>query len=112
MSFYLLNNMHVGNNFYLFNIFGAFSDSNSTYGCTKPRKHTYAHKNPDILIQFVSLKKKKNLKLKRFFNIILPTSCYGLLGCLLPNASKKEVEWAVKEFSCNKHPTKSDGKYG
>jgi len=24
MSFYLLNNMHVGNNFYLFNTFGAF----------------------------------------------------------------------------------------
>jgi hypothetical protein len=90
MSVYLLNNVHVGNNLFLFNAFGAFFYSNSTYVCTKPRKHTYAHKNPDILIQFVSFKEKINLKLKRFFNIILPTPCYGLLGCLLPNASKKK----------------------
>jgi hypothetical protein len=59
MSVYLLNNFHVGNNLYLFNTFGAFFYSNSRYGCTKPHKHTYAHKNPDILIQFVSLKEKK-----------------------------------------------------
>jgi hypothetical protein len=59
MSVCLLNNLHVWNNLYLFNTFGAFSFQ-LAIRMSNTRKHMYAHKNPDTYpICFFQEKKSK-----------------------------------------------------